>query len=758
MILLDMRTAVFGVVLTYIVCALVIVLLWRQSRKRFAGTDLWMFCFGMQTVALLLIILRGHIPDWASVVLANILLIYGVFVGYLGLERFVGERSSQIHNYVLLAVFAVVHVWFTFVQPDLEVRKLNISIGLLIIYFQCMWLMLYRVPAFMRPLTREVGIICGVFCLPLIARIANIFISARKGDDFFRPGIVDPLIMIFGQVLLVLLTYSIVLMVNRRLLADIAIQEEKFSKAFYSSPYAITLSRFSDGFIVEANEGFVNFTGYSLGEAVGKTELDLRLWEKNEDRAWMISELEDKGKVHERELRFRRKSGEVATVLFSAEVITINNEKYVLSSIKDITLSKKAEEDLREAHDYLENLLSYASSPIIVWDSQLRITRFNKAFEQLSGRSAQEVLGQTVDIIFPHGSQKQSVDYLKKANAGERWNGAEIDIRHVDGSVRTLLWNSSAVYLPDGKTITATIAQGQDITEHKRTREEIIRLNAQLEQKVAERTRELNNAQTALLNLVDDLNQSANNLASANRNMEAVNKELAAFSYSASHDLRAPLRSIEGFSNALLEDCYDKLDDEGKNYLERIRRAVQNMSQLIEDMLKLSRLTQSDLIREKVDLSKIVQEIAESQEQEEPVKKTGLIIQEGVVVEADRRLMHIVLTNLLDNAWKFTSKEKNPQVEFGTTIRDGKTVIFLRDNGVGFDMDYVDKLFGAFQRLHKADEFPGTGIGLATVRRIINRHGGQIWAEGEQGKGATFFFTLPEGSVKRHALTVACKE
>lgn len=744
MILLDMRTVVFNGVLTYSVCTLVIVLLWRQSRKRFAGTDLWMLCFGLQTAALLLLILRGHIPDWASVVLANVLFIYGAFVGYLGLERFVGEKNPQIHNYILLAAFAFVHAWFTFVQPDLAVRKLNISVGLLIIYFQCTWLMLYRVPAFMRPLTREVGIICGIFCLPIIARIANFFISAQKGDDFFHPGIFDPVIMVFVQMLAVLLTYSIVLMVNRRLLADITTQEEKFSKAFHSSPHAITLSRLADGLIVEANEGFVNFTGYSLEETMGKTKIDLHLWEKNEDRALIISELEDKGKVQERELQFRRKSGEIATVLFSAEVIKINNEKYVLSSIHDITLHKKAEEDLRETRDYLENLLSCANSPIIVWDNQLRITKFNKAFERLSGKNAQEVLGQAADTIFPSGSQKQSLEYIKNAGAGDRWNGVEIDIRHVNGSVRTLLWNSNAVYLPDGKTIRATIAQGQDITEHKKTREEIFRLNAELEQKVAERTRDLNEAQIALLNLVDDLKQSANNLASANRDLEAVNKELTAFSYSASHDLRAPLRSIEGFSSALLEDCYDKLDDEGKDYLERIRRAAQNMTNLIEDMLKLSRLTQSDLIQEQVDLSKIVQDIAETHEQEEPRKKPRLIIQEGIVVEADRRLMHIVLTNLLDNAWKFTGKEKDPQVEFGTTVRNGKTVIFLRDNGVGFDMNYVDKLFGVFQRLHNADEFPGTGIGLATVRRIINRHGGRIWAEGEQGKGATFFFTLPE--------------
>lgn len=740
--LLDMRTVVLNSALTYTVCTLVIILLWRQNRKRFAGTGLWVLYVGLQTAALFLIILRGNISDWVSVVLANTMIVAGTFLCYAGLENFVGKKSSQIHNYILLAAFVFIHVWFTFVHPDLAARSINVSAVLLIISFQCAWLMFYRVPSGMRPLTRNVGIIFCLYCLACIVRIVKCFTDTQERTDFLHPGIFDPLVMISGQMLLILLTYSIALMVNRRLLADIAIQEEKFSKAFHSSPHAIALSRFSDGLIIEANEGFVNFTGYSLEEARGKTKLDLHLWEKNEDRAWIISELANKGKVQERELRFRKKSGEIAVGLFSAEVTTINNEKCVLSSIKDITLHKKAEEDLRETRDYLDNLLNNANAPIIVWDNRFRITKFNKAFERLSGRNAQEVLNRNVDILFPPGTQKQSLEYVKMTGTGEHWNGVEIDIHHVDGSVRTLLWNSNTIYSPDGKTITATIAQGQDITERKRAREEISRLNVELEQKVAERTSELNNAQTALLNLVEDLNQSTNNLTAANQSLEAVNKELAAFSYSASHDLRAPLRSIEGFSNALLEDYADKLDDDGKDYLERICKGTQNMGRLIEDMLKLSRLTQSDFIREAVDLSKMVQSIVQTYEQKELTKKAIFIIQEGVIVQADRRLMHIALTNLLDNACKYTGKEKQPQIEFGATVKDGETVIFVRDNGVGFDMTYVSKLFGAFQRLHQADEFPGTGIGLATVRRVINRHGGRIWAQAEQGKGATFFFTL----------------
>ncbi len=225
--------------------------------------------------------------------------------------------------------------------------------------------------------------------------------------------------------------------------------------------------------------------------------------------------------------------------------------------------------------------------------------------------------------------------------------------------------------------------------------------------------------------------------------LEAANKELEAFSYSVSHDLRAPLRSIDGFSQVLLEEYQEKLDDKGKGYLERVCKATQKMGLLIDDMLKLSRINQAEYKRESIDLSGMMRAIAEANQQNNPDRAVDVIIQEGIVIQGDPHLIQIALVNLLDNAWKFIANARHPRVEFGKTIQEGKTIYYLRDNGAGFDMAYVRKLFGAFQRLHTEKEFAGTGIGLATVQRIINRHGGQVWAEGEVGKGATFYFTLP---------------
>jgi signal transduction histidine kinase len=225
--------------------------------------------------------------------------------------------------------------------------------------------------------------------------------------------------------------------------------------------------------------------------------------------------------------------------------------------------------------------------------------------------------------------------------------------------------------------------------------------------------------------------------------LAAANQELESFSYSVSHDLRAPLRSIDGFSRALLDDYSPHLDETGKDYLQRVRAATQRMGQLIDDMLKLSRVTRSEMNFKTVNLSMLAQTVADELQQTQPERHVEFVCMPGMTVRGDAHLLKVALENLLGNAWKFTSKREQTLIEIGVTHKVEASVYFVRDNGAGFDMAYVGKLFSAFQRLHAMTEFPGTGIGLATVQRIINRHGGRVWAEGEPGKGSTFYFTLP---------------
>ncbi|WP_332993135.1 sensor histidine kinase [Scytonema sp. PRP1] len=239
---------------------------------------------------------------------------------------------------------------------------------------------------------------------------------------------------------------------------------------------------------------------------------------------------------------------------------------------------------------------------------------------------------------------------------------------------------------------------------------------------------------------VQSLNQG---LQRAIIELQAVNKELEAFSYSVSHDLRAPLRSIDGFSQALLEDCHDQLNANGQDYLRRIRAATQRMGQLIDDLLNLSRVTRSEMYLEPVDLSLLASSICTELQQSQPERQVEFVIQTGLLAQGDIRLLRVLLVNLLNNAWKFTSKHTQARIEFRVSKSEsGVPVYFVRDDGAGFDMTYTHKLFGPFQRLHNMRDFPGNGIGLATVQRIVHRHGGRVWAEGEVERGATFYFTL----------------
>ena len=255
-----------------------------------------------------------------------------------------------------------------------------------------------------------------------------------------------------------------------------------------------------------------------------------------------------------------------------------------------------------------------------------------------------------------------------------------------------------------------------EIREHKAAREQVTRLNETLEQRVAERTAEL----------------------------ESANMELEAFSYSVSHDLRAPLRAIDGFSNLLQEGYGESFDEEGRNYLDRVRAASQRMGHLIDDLLKLSRTSRSEMKPTEVNLSELANTIANELRELAPERQVTFSIAPDMITYADAPLMRIVLENLLGNAWKFTRKRGEARIEVGTTIIDGRKTYYVRDNGTGFDMQYADQLFGAFQRLHTESEFEGTGIGLANVQRIIRRHGGQVWAEGKPDEGATIYFTLSE--------------
>lgn len=380
---------------------------------------------------------------------------------------------------------------------------------------------------------------------------------------------------------------------------------------------------------------------------------------------------------------------------------------------REITEQVEAERALQQRQAYLRSILD--NIPYLAWlkDQDGRFLAVNRSLALAAGFThPDELIGKTDTDIGPYDlAEKYRADDIRAMETGEKVFVEELI--NINGENTWFETYKSPIFDAEGNVI-GTTGLARDITERKETMESINHLNATLEQRVADRTAQL----------------------------EAANKELEAFSYSVSHDLRAPLRSLDGFSLALLEEYQDLLDNTGQDYLRRIRSSSQRMARLIDDLLTLSRVTRSTMRYVKVDLSEIARSVANDLQASQPERRVTWHIADHLFVDADPNLMRVVLSNLLNNAWKFTAHHSSALIEVGQQVFDGKVVYYVRDDGAGFDMNYAEKLFGAFQRMHTASEFDGTGIGLATVQRIVHRHGGEIWAESAVEQGTTLFFTL----------------
>jgi PAS domain S-box-containing protein len=478
-----------------------------------------------------------------------------------------------------------------------------------------------------------------------------------------------------------------------------------------SSDDAITGSTL-EGIIFSWNKGAEQMFGYTSAEIMGRSMALLVPPDLLHQRPLTRERLKRGEHVRHDETVRVRKDGTLVDVSVVVSPIrdAAGNVLGASAIARDITERKRAEEALRSANALLEKIFANLDQAVFLVEATSRtIIACNPAVEQIFGYGVQEVLGRNTEFLYPNrdlyeASRRELFDALDKHNVH---HDAELQMRRKDGSLFFAERSASAL-TDDAGHRTQILSVWRDITHRKRANEE-------LERRVVERTAQL----------------------------EAANRELETFSYSVSHDLRAPLRSIDGFSQALLEDYSETLDAQGQDHLQRIRGATQRMSELIDALLGLSRVTRAELQREPTDLSAMAEAIVVELRRQDSARAAAVEITPGLIARGDRRLLRVVLENLLGNAWKFTAKKAQARIEFGVRNEpDGTPVFFVRDNGAGFDAAYADKLFGAFQRLHRLSEFPGTGIGLATVQRIIHRHGGRVWAEGAVNQGATFYFTV----------------
>jgi len=420
------------------------------------------------------------------------------------------------------------------------------------------------------------------------------------------------------------------------------------------------------------------------------------------------------------ETRHQRKDGSTYPVEVRLQYTYEDNSPVFLAIIDDLTERKKIEAELESHRLHLEklveertstikmqaNIIDQTNDSVITVDLDGNITSWNGGAERLFKIPANSVIGQNIMLVYPENSEQFLQYEIVEPVKAKGMHETEVILKRGDNSEFPAHLSLSMLYSEDGSP-TGTVGYTIDLTEQKKR-----------EQKLQLLTRQLQDS----------------------------NKELEAFSYSVSHDLRSPLRSIDGFSLAIVEDYGDQLDDTAKDYLSRVRKAAQRMGLLIDELLELSRVNQVDLNLQQLDLTKIAQHSFDELKSIDPDRKIELLMDDKMQLFGDARLFSIAMDNLLGNAWKFTAQQENARITL-KSVADKPDVFYIKDNGAGFDMRHADKLFGVFQRLHQVSEFPGTGVGLATVQRIIHRHRGHIWAESEPGKGATFFFTLNSNTI-----------
>ena len=477
--------------------------------------------------------------------------------------------------------------------------------------------------------------------------------------------------------------------------------------------HAIVAITDPQGRITYANDKFCAISGYSRPELLGQ---DHRLINSVHPPREFFRDLWAsfaRGQVWKGEIKNQAKDGsfywvDTTLVPFLDEA---GQPRQYVAIRADITERKRAE----VAAARLAAIVSSSDDAIVAKDLSGVVTSWNAGAEHIFGYRAEEMEGRSITTLIPAERQDEETDILQHIRRGESVRHLETVRLRKDGSQIPVSITVSAIRDAAGRIIGASKV-ARDITERRRTEELIRQLNTQLEQRVAERT----------------------------VGLEAANRELESFSYSVSHDLRAPLRGIDGFSRTLLEKHAGQLDEHGQHYLARIRAATQRMGRLIDDLLELARLSRGDLDRVPLDLSALAAGIGAELRQAHPDRQVEFVVAPALATRADPILIRVALANLLANAWKFSAKQARPRIELGAIRHDGQSVFFVRDNGAGFDMAYAAKLFSPFQRLHGQQEFEGTGVGLATVQRIIHRHGGRIWADAQVGRGASFHFTLPD--------------
>jgi PAS domain S-box-containing protein len=489
--------------------------------------------------------------------------------------------------------------------------------------------------------------------------------------------------------------------------------EVSYRRLFEAARDGILILDINTGRISDVNPFLIELLGFSRGEMLGKTVGELSPFKDIESNQAMLERLQAVGFVRYEDLPLQARDGRKIEVEFVSNVYEDGGKKVIQCNIRDITEHKKEEMDSLR----LAAIVESSDDAIIGKDLRGIVTSWNAGAEREFGYTASEMIGHSITRLIPSDRQEEEVKILSQIARGENVRHFETIRLRKDRSTFNVSVTVSAIRDSAGKVVGASKVV-RDITTRKQAEETIHRLNSELEQRVIERTAEL----------------------------EAANKELDAFSYSVSHDLRAPLRAVDGFAQAALEDYGPQLPEEGRRQLQTIREAAQRMGALIDDLLTFSRLSRMPLNKQTVRTRELVDGVLADLKSQQDGRQVQVRIDELPPCLGDPALLKQVWINVLSNAFKYSHDRAEAVIEIGCSREQGVNTYFVRDNGAGFDMRYADKLFGVFQRLHRAEDYEGTGVGLAIAQRIVHRHGGRIWADAAVDRGATFYFTLEKKS------------
>jgi len=543
----------------------------------------------------------------------------------------------------------------------------------------------------------------------------NVLLEVRKAasrSEARRAG----LAILFGTILALGLTLAASWVahgdaVKRRASEDLARTASHYTRSLIEASLDPLVTISVDGKITDVNEATVQVTGVPRDRLIGSDFCDY--FTEPEKARKGYQHVFAQGSVRDYPLAIRHAAGQVTQVLYNANVFRNEAGKVegVFAAARDVTERNFAEEKLRTASLYTRSLIEASLDPLVTISRDGKITDANEAAEKVTGVPRDRLVGSDFCDYFtdPEKARKGYEHVFAQGSVRDY----PLAVRHATGQVTEVLYNAT-VFRNGSGAIEGVFAAARDVTDLKRTQQELSVLNLTLEQRVEERTAAL----------------------------AALNKELEAFNYAVSHDLRAPLRHIDGFSKLLLKDYSAVLPEGGREYVSLICESTGEMGKLVDDLLNLSRVGRRELSLQVAGLNPIVEEVVAELKADAPDRTIEWRIQRIPFLECDPGLLKQVFANLLSNAVKFTRPREQAVIEVGATEQDGQPVVFVRDNGVGFNMKYADKLFGVFQRLHRQEDFEGTGVGLATVQRIIRKHGGKVWAEAELNQGATFYFTL----------------